>query len=142
MVFPYQRNYQQSTGWPTINDTTCPKGEWKYVDRWGKKPKVNWIANLTVGWIPLLAIATYYCTYRWNVIREEERAVLAAHFAQNPSDSELEADIDDIYQTYKKSTLAQNSKASKFREFVSQFKTHKEKMGYTKTDIMRIFKDD
>ena len=56
--------------------------------------------------------------------------------------SELEADIDDIYQTYKKSTLAENSNASKLREFVSQFKTHKEKMGYTKTDIMRIFKDD
>ena len=48
MVFPYLRNYQQSTGWPTINDTTCPKGEWKYVDRWGKKPKYNWVRSLTI----------------------------------------------------------------------------------------------
>ena len=56
--------------------------------------------------------------------------------------SEVEAAVDDIYQTYKRSKLAENSKASKLREFLSQFKTHKQSTGYKKDDILRIFKDD
>ncbi|KAL5249561.1 hypothetical protein ACHWQZ_G018435 [Mnemiopsis leidyi] len=140
--FPYVRNYQQTTGWPTITESTCPEGEWKWVPRWGRKRRFNWLANLAIGWVPLVAVGCWYATYRWNVIREEERAVLAEHFAKNPSISDIEAEIDDIYQTYKKSELAKNSNASKLREFINQFRTHKIAAGYTKSDILRIFKDD
>ena len=56
--------------------------------------------------------------------------------------SDIEAETDDIYQTYKKSELAKNSNASKLREFINQFRTHKIAAGYTKSDILRIFKDD
>ena len=56
--------------------------------------------------------------------------------------SDKEAEIDEIYETYKRSELARNSTASKVKEFLNQFKTHKLTTGYTKSDIMRIFKDD
>lgn len=41
--WPYVRMYEQSTGWPKINQTSCPDGEWKYVARWGKPRNVNWV---------------------------------------------------------------------------------------------------
>ena len=62
--------------------------------------------------------------------------VIFAHF------SDKEAEIDEIYETYKRSELARNSTASKLKEFINQFKTHKLAAGYTKSDVMRIFKDD